>query len=286
MTAAEGIILVIGIVLFVISFIIPSRKEGDGVVDKAAAEKAAKDAVARELSKFRNDIQESGEDSINENRDKMERMLDRLTNEKMMAINEYSDTVLEQIHKDHEEAMFLYDMLNNKQAQVKNTAAELGEIEKRVNATVKNAESAATEAQPVKTSATQVVQSEDTSGAADSSNTSASADGVGDQEQAKAKKGTGASKSRRKSEDKTKEKVFEAFNPERVEINKEIPVGVTYDSTPVEMMFQPIDTGVNNNEKIMELHKAGKSKMAIAKELGLGVGEVQLVLDINKAQGV
>ena len=36
----------------------------------------------------------------------------------------------------------------------------------------------------------------------------------------------------------------------------------------------------NNNEKIRELHKAGKSNMAIAKELGLGIGEVKLVLDL------
>ncbi len=36
----------------------------------------------------------------------------------------------------------------------------------------------------------------------------------------------------------------------------------------------------NSNEKIRELHKAGKSNMAIAKELGLGIGEVKLVLDL------
>ena len=30
----------------------------------------------------------------------------------------------------------------------------------------------------------------------------------------------------------------------------------------------------------MELHKAGKSNMAIAKELGLGLGEVKLVIDL------
>jgi uncharacterized phage infection (PIP) family protein YhgE len=36
----------------------------------------------------------------------------------------------------------------------------------------------------------------------------------------------------------------------------------------------------NSNERILELHKAGKSNMAIAKELGLGLGEVKLVLDL------
>ena len=38
--------------------------------------------------------------------------------------------------------------------------------------------------------------------------------------------------------------------------------------------------GRNNNERILELHKTGKSNMAIAKELGLGIGEVKLVIDL------
>ncbi len=40
------------------------------------------------------------------------------------------------------------------------------------------------------------------------------------------------------------------------------------------------DNGLNSNERILELHKAGKSNMAIAKELGLGLGEVKLVIDL------
>ena len=43
---------------------------------------------------------------------------------------------------------------------------------------------------------------------------------------------------------------------------------------------QEINNGRNSNERILELHKAGKSNMAIAKELGLGLGEVKLVIDL------
>ena len=38
----------------------------------------------------------------------------------------------------------------------------------------------------------------------------------------------------------------------------------------------------NNNEKILSLHKEGMSDVAIARELGLGVGEVKLVIDLFK----
>ena len=42
--------------------------------------------------------------------------------------------------------------------------------------------------------------------------------------------------------------------------------------------------GRNNNERILELYNQGKSKVAIAKELGLGVGEVKLVIDLFQNQ--
>ena len=36
----------------------------------------------------------------------------------------------------------------------------------------------------------------------------------------------------------------------------------------------------NNKDKIFKLHKEGKSKVEIAKTLGLGIGEVKLVIDL------
>ena len=46
------------------------------------------------------------------------------------------------------------------------------------------------------------------------------------------------------------------------------------------MMFASDSSEANNNEQILMLHKAGKSNMAIARELGLGIGEVKLVIDL------
>lgn len=53
------------------------------------------------------------------------------------------------------------------------------------------------------------------------------------------------------------------------------------DSYGVDIQFaKGKDNSRNSNERILELHKAGKSNMAIAKELGLGLGEVKLVIDL------
>lgn len=59
------------------------------------------------------------------------------------------------------------------------------------------------------------------------------------------------------------------------------PMSVPEEPRGVDIRFaQGKDNGRNSNERILELHKAGKSNMAIAKELGLGLGEVKLVIDL------
>ena len=61
---------------------------------------------------------------------------------------------------------------------------------------------------------------------------------------------------------------------------KDAPGPMAGDS--VELLFDSDSNSMNNNDRILSLHKAGKSNMAIAKELGLGVGEVKLVIDLFK----
>ena len=41
---------------------------------------------------------------------------------------------------------------------------------------------------------------------------------------------------------------------------------------------------LSNNEKIRKLYRQGKPAVAIAKELGLGIGEVRLVIDLFRNQ--
>ena len=55
------------------------------------------------------------------------------------------------------------------------------------------------------------------------------------------------------------------------------------ESTGITLQFDSAQGATdNNNDRILELHKKGKSNVAIAKELGLGVGEVKLVIDLFK----
>lgn len=73
------------------------------------------------------------------------------------------------------------------------------------------------------------------------------------------------------------------FGSSREFVGRKESVSVPMPEEPrgVDIRFaQGKDNGRNSNERILELHKAGKSNMAIAKELGLGLGEVKLVIDL------
>lgn len=57
--------------------------------------------------------------------DNLEDKMEKLSNEKIMGISEYSDQVLDKIQKNHEEVVFLYDMMNGKQEELKSLVHEI-----------------------------------------------------------------------------------------------------------------------------------------------------------------
>ena len=132
MEIMEIVLLIAGGVIFILSFLIPGGKETASGQSAEQAKKEISDMVGAEMEKVRGHVDDVVDEAVTYATEKTERALERLTNEKIMAVNEYSDTVLAEIHKNHEEAMFLYDMLNNKHVNLKNTVSE-------VNRTVKEA---------------------------------------------------------------------------------------------------------------------------------------------------
>lgn len=230
--------MVAGGIIFILSFFIPERKTGSSVQTKEAAREEISSLVAHEMDKVRSHVDEVVDEAVNYAMEKTERSLERLSNEKIMAVSEYSDTVLSEIHKNHEEAIFLYDMLNSKHTNLKNTVSE-------VNKTVKEAEEAVTGLQRM---APQLREDREDDGMM--------------QEAEK------ASESGRKSIENTgmERKTESSFS----DTDSIIP------ETDAERR--------NSNRRILELHNRGESDVVIARELGLGVGEVKLVIDLFRNQ--
>lgn len=237
MGVLEIVLLIIGGVIFVLSFVIPARKEEVSEVTKALAKEEVELLVSQEMEKIRGHVDDVVDEAIGYAVEKTERSLERLSNEKIMAVNEYSDTVLQEIHRNHEEVMFLYDMLNDKHVNLKNTVTEVNKTVKEVEETKKEAEA--------------VVQS---------------------------------------FQKLTPETVLveDGYVVEKKSMEPEVMIAEK-DSTETELTEKSMDIsfttdgdadGRNCNERILQLHKQGKSKVAIAKELGLGVGEVKLVIDL------
>jgi hypothetical protein len=70
---------------------------------------------------------------------KTEDRLSQISNEKIIAVNDFSNQVLEKISQNHEEVVFLYNMLNEKETEIKETVKSFDKIKKQVNDTAKSA---------------------------------------------------------------------------------------------------------------------------------------------------
>ncbi|WP_026508741.1 DUF6115 domain-containing protein [Butyrivibrio sp. MC2013] len=138
------ILLVAGTILIVLGFILPT---GEGPGTNRDVEAAVQRAVKKTVEESQSDIRRRIDDTIEESLLKTERGLDRMTNEKMGAISEYADTVMDDIHKNHDEVMFMYDMLNDKHKDLNDTVDLARKTGEEARKTVLDAELTAREAQ-------------------------------------------------------------------------------------------------------------------------------------------
>lgn len=133
MTAIEIVLIVVGIIMMIASFFV-MEKLTNSEVSKMA--ELSSDEIERILERSMKTAEEKIDDmidgvieqSIEESTVKVERALDKEANEKIKAINEYSDTVLESINKTHNEVMFLYSMLNDKHSELTTYAGKLAQL--------------------------------------------------------------------------------------------------------------------------------------------------------------
>lgn len=286
MTAFEVVLLLCGIICVAVSFIMGDSKKKN--TDD-------KDYDANLTEEQKEDIRRQVTDIIDEEMlnasEKTEVSLDKISNTKILEMNEYADNILGEINRNHNEAVFLYDMLNDKAKEVKSTV-------KDVNVTKKQVEK---------------IQAEVTSAATNPEEDNAYADKSGD-------------KSQRRSEHE-----FRSMTPEIVreidmpvtseyddsqendlygtggaDINDGMDMVSPQELMAVSQMLgqdmqqniqQNIQTvsaqdngmhdngthGLNRNDEILSMYESGMDSRQIAKELNLGIGEVRLVIDLYKS---
>ncbi|MBO6205727.1 MAG: hypothetical protein J6O73_02195 [Lachnospiraceae bacterium] len=137
MTTMEILLLVGGLAAFVISFFLPdgtTAEAGEGI-----SQEELQQLFDDEVELSRQKIDDMTKETLDYSMEKTERSLEKIANEKIMAVGEYSDTVLDQINQSHNQVVFLSDMLRK-------SKDELTELLNRADRTSKDANERANEA--------------------------------------------------------------------------------------------------------------------------------------------
>lgn len=119
MVAAEIVLILIGVVFIVVSFFVTEKLSQQDLEQISLMSQADLKVIAeKQVNQAKIDVENRVEEVFDEALEITKRGLERETNNKIMAVSEYSDTVLENINKSHNEVMFLYSMLKDKQTEV------------------------------------------------------------------------------------------------------------------------------------------------------------------------
>lgn len=327
----EAALLILGIGAFVASFIIP-EKEKDEKTQEIDVEVIRK-LIEKEMEAAKIRVTEVVDETLEYAVEKTERASERISNEKIMAISEYSETVLADMNKTHQEIMFLYDMLNDKHENLKETAKQVDrqakEAEEKANAAAtalaaKEEASALLEKQVQLT--TQVVEAKITEAKKEEAKKvettefvpmeskpleritldkifgdNIPSDVVAVEQTTVPKLQEDAVLPVQEEQKSIEEKNIEVYSFVEQAPHVERPVKKEAQAVKLEDSIQamkqqeeeakalPKEIGVpekpiieNNNDKILRMYKEGISNVDIAKELGLGVGEVKLVINLFK----
>lgn len=301
----EIVLIVAGFAAIILGYLLPAGKELDEE-DKMLMEREIRELVRREVEEQKDTIDDMVGDSVENSLDRTERAMERISNEKMSAIGEYSDTVINDIHKNHDEVMFMYDMLNDKHKNLTSVVSEVTRKADEAKQVVRDAEATAREAQEASNNIYPSSLGENVKAILlDEADDKLS--GIHIPYKEKASEPVKPAPPETIEEDSIPELggldeiPVEVLKPEQISAlhviggkneketstSKVVPIT---EAVRVEGRSKNPDTSmqeltandpVSQNKQIIEMHKAGKSNMVIARELGLGIGEVKLVIDLS-----
>ena len=194
------LLIILGLIFIFASFFVSTKNDEE---QKAKIDKLLADYMDEKVDSKLADV---------------ENKFGEIVNEKTLALGDYAVTVNEEIERNHNEVMFLYSMLSDKQKEIMTTATMVDDYRKEVEAFVQ---------------ANQL---------------------VGDNYISE------------------EEEMLQAAVKELDESIAE------EENTEFEQQTD------SSREVILEMHKSGLSILEIAKHLGLGVGEVKLVVDLYQGE--
>ncbi|WP_271712617.1 DUF6115 domain-containing protein [Anaeromicropila herbilytica] len=213
------------------------------------------------------------EKKISENADeivvKVDDELSQISNEKIIAVSEYSDQVLEKINQNHEEVVFMYHMLAEKENELKAIMKEYNDLKSNMKHEIPD--SKVNENIVTKSMDNTSNNNRDTNNIVHSSTVKESTVSTETIETGRVlENGINQAKNNRKRKRNAKSSKLHSVNQANLHGNEEVDALLS------------IQNEQNNNGKILDLYKSGMTVVDIAKQLDLGQGEVKLVIDLFK----
>lgn len=101
MTGVEITLILVGIIFVLVSFFVQEKLTPKDVQEiTRLSEKELKIIVERELKNANDKVEDAIDAVVEQSQENAKRLMEKETNEKIMAINEYSNTVIESMNKD------------------------------------------------------------------------------------------------------------------------------------------------------------------------------------------
>lgn len=287
------ICLIIGVGCIGASFFIKEKADIDNhekekiaeeIRGRALSEDSIKKVMTRVEKGFSEKLSAISEDKLGGFADKMS----EIANDKMLAINDMSGQLIEKIEQNHKEVIFLYDMLNEKSDYLKDFSAkidglrhELEREEERIKALNNDIDDKLVKVKEVRQT---VIAKPGNPVAAKQEKSQRVPTGI---EQAKAAIKPAEVPAQAKNLVKMKKEVEDIpsdindiFEADERDIFKDAEVPEITEEIDEIDLSPELTEELSTNDKILKMHSEGKSVMEISKELGMGQGEVQLILGL------
>jgi|GEM_PF-522142 len=270
MAILEAVMVITGLLAVFLSFKASDNNNTgstDEGADTAEGVKNITEEAKKALEKFGEEVQSNADEVLNSTDDKLGTIL----NEKIMGLSEYSGQILDKMEKNHSETVFLYDMLNEKEKEIKELVHDIDVIKAEIR------DELAKEYQEHRKRIEETENYRTGSTVAD-----AASDGIPD-ELLYANTG-----SMEDEQDTVHASMYDAEIAKIEEQERhEKSLRRLYGNMGIsDTEAAAIEAGiehVNHNDEIISLHKKGHTVLEISKMLDIGQGEVKLVIDMYKA---
>lgn len=302
MVAIEIILIIVGIICVIVSLVMSFDNKEDNTGSDIRSELSEE-----QKNKIKQQVDKMIDEQISGVAEKTEASLDKISNTKILEMNEYAESVLGEINRNHNETVFLYDMLNEKAKEIKTTVKDVNNTKRQVekiHAEVKNSgENAVCEPdrtddgkEPAYEQAehsdknTKDIAKERLAALVKKSNERARTEDGTPRRNVQAEKLENKTTAKTMTDNTMTDKTTTAKKTETKQPAKKTTKQTTKQSAGKAQDTEKntdaadiqLDPGLTNNEKILKLDSMGASVKDIAKQLNLGVGEVKLVIDLYK----